>query len=245
MDAAEVFWTLHADLPREGPGSDSTTRALLALAGPLPERARAVDIGCGPGRATLVLAEHGLQVTAVDTHEPFLVRLQETAARRGLADRVHVAQLSMTDLPFPDGTFDLVWSEGAAYLMGVDAALRRWRPLLAPGGALVFTEVGWTTSEPSPATRAFWAAYPGMRRPQETARAVQDAGYDLLGAHSLPESDWWDDYYGPLGDRITALTPTLTAQGGAAALAEARAEIDLRRDHPEDYAYTGFVLRRP
>lgn len=36
MDAAEVFWALHGDLPREGVGSDATTRTLLELTAPLP-----------------------------------------------------------------------------------------------------------------------------------------------------------------------------------------------------------------
>ena len=51
MDAAEVFWALHSDLPREGVGSDATTRALLESTAPLPASPRALDVGCGPGRA--------------------------------------------------------------------------------------------------------------------------------------------------------------------------------------------------
>ena len=54
MDATEVFWTLHSDLPREGVGSDATTRALLELARPLPGN-RALDIACGPGRSAVSL----------------------------------------------------------------------------------------------------------------------------------------------------------------------------------------------
>src|SRR5918997_518092 len=128
VDAAEVFWALHSDLPREGVGSDATTRTLLALAAPLPASPRALDVGCGSGRASLVLAGAGARVTAVDLHEPFLHRTRAAAARAGL--RVAVERASMTALPHPDGTFDLLWCEGAAYLMGVDRALRDWRRLL-------------------------------------------------------------------------------------------------------------------
>ncbi|WP_281284519.1 class I SAM-dependent methyltransferase [Nonomuraea diastatica] len=79
--------TLHHGLPRQGPGSDATTRRLLALARPLPERPKVLDLGCGPGRASLLLAAAGAEVTAVDTHQPYLDELREAAARRGLAER--------------------------------------------------------------------------------------------------------------------------------------------------------------
>jgi SAM-dependent methyltransferase len=237
MDAAEVFWALHTDLPREGVGSDATTRALLDLARPLPGN-RALDIGCGPGRSALVLADAGFRVTAVDTHEPFLDRL-----RAAVGDRpVTVQRASMADLPYADGAFDLVWCEGAAYLMGVDAALAAWRRLVVPGGALVFTEVGWTTAAPSPAALDFWTAYPGMRDEAATLAAARAAGYEVLATRLLPESDWWAEYYTQLEARIAAWAAP-DAQT-AAALEAQRAEIELRRAHPGDYGYVGYVLRR-
>lgn len=243
MNPAEIFWALHSDLPREGVGSDATTRHLLDLARPLPATPQALDVGCGPGRASLVLAEAGARVTAVDTHEPFLRRLRAVAAERGLADRIATERHSMAELPYPGGSFDLVWSEGAAYLMGVDAALASWRRLLRPGGVLVVTDVGWTVPEPAPETRAFWAeGYPAMRTPAATAEAARAAGYAVVATYLLPESDWWDEYYTPLAARIDGWPDPDPAT--TAVLAEQRAEIELRRDHPGDYGYTGFVLRR-
>lgn len=241
--AADVFWALHSDLPREGVGSDRTTRALLDLAGPLPVRARALDVGCGPGRSALVLAEAGARVVAVDLHEPFLRRARAAAVERGLTGAVLPVRASMRALPCPDGGVDLVWCEGAAYLMGVDAALREWRRLLAPGGVLVLTEVVWTTETPAEATRAFWAdAYPAMRDEPAIRAAAGTAGYDVVATRLLPESDWEEEYYGPLERRIDAWSEPDPAT--AAALAENRAEIELRRAHPGDYGYLAVVLRR-
>ena len=97
------------------------------------------------------------------------------ARERGL-DRIGVARASMAALPHPDGAFDLLWAEGSAYMLGVDAALAEWRRLLRPSGVLVLTEVGWTTDAPSAAAREFWAAsYPGMRSPAATAAAARSA----------------------------------------------------------------------
>ncbi|MGY1739323.1 MULTISPECIES: class I SAM-dependent methyltransferase [unclassified Blastococcus] len=236
MDDVEVFWAVHRDLPREGVGSDATTRALLRLAGVLPGR-RALDVGCGPGAASLVLTAEGLDVVALDTHGPFLERLRAAAAGR----RVAPVRASMTALPVADGAADLVWCEGAAYVMGVDEALAAWRRVLVPGGVLVLTDAGWTDVPASPAVREFWSGYPGMRPAGATAAAAEAAGYAVLAVRELPESDWWDGYYGPMAARLAELA----GRGvDPAALAPHRAEIALRRDHPAEYAYWAFVLRR-
>ncbi|MEU3300058.1 class I SAM-dependent methyltransferase [Streptomyces sp. NPDC006678] len=243
-DLYEAFFSLHHGLPRQSPGSDASTRRLLSLAGVLPSRPRVLDLGCGPGRAALLLAtEAGADVTAVDLHEPFLDELRRTAAARGLTGRIRTVNADMGALPspdFPDGSFDLVWAEGSAYSIGFDTALRDWRRLLAPGGTLVVTECEWTHDEPSTEARAFWDAHYPLRTAAQNAAAAIAAGYRVLGVHRQPESDW-QEYYGPLGARADAADPT--AAGMAAVLDATRAEIAMRRDHGSEYGYTGYVLR--
>ncbi|MEU9998553.1 bifunctional class I SAM-dependent methyltransferase/N-acetyltransferase [Streptomyces sp. NPDC050848] len=237
----DAFFALHHGLPRQGPGSDTTTRRLLALAGPLPERPRVLDLGCGPGRSALLLAdEAGAEVTAVDLHQPFLDELREAADARGLGDRIRTLDADMGELPFPDGSFDLVWAESSAYAIGFDTALRSWRRLLAPGGTLVLTECEWTVDGPSEEARAFWDEhYPLRTRAANTAAAIE-GGYHVLGVVPQPESDW-DEYYGPLAERADAADPD--APGMAEALAATRAELAMRRDHGGEYGYTGYALR--
>lgn len=244
---AEVFRAAHDGLPRQAPGSVDTVALLLALAGPLPERPRIVDVGCGTGAASIPLAEiTGGTVTAADTHAPFLAQLRASAADEGVADRVTAIEAPMQELPLPDGCADLIWADGSAYVMGVDAALAAWRRLLAPGGRIVFTECDWTTPDPAPGARAFWdAGYPGMRTTGANVTAFQEAGWTVAATYLLPESDW-DVYYDPLTARIEQLRAGRSEGGPAfeAALAEVGREIDVRRDHGRDYGYTGYVLRR-
>ncbi|MFB9376414.1 SAM-dependent methyltransferase [Kineococcus gynurae] len=240
-DRAAVFWRAHEDLPREAPGSEATTALLLRLVGPLPDEPRVVDVGCGTGPSAVPLARlTGGRVVAVDLHPPFLERLRERARAAGVGDRVEPLRASMDALPLAPASVDLVWAEGSAYVMGFDAALAAWGPLLRPGGTLVLTEAEWLVPDPSPEARAFWdAGYPAMRTTAQNVAAAQGAGFTVAAGYVLPETDW-AAYYEPLARRLTQLR----AEGvDAGVLAEVGAEIEVRARHGADYGYTAYVLR--
>ncbi|MGW0392487.1 GNAT family N-acetyltransferase [Streptomyces sp. NPDC003042] len=235
---------LHRGLPRQSPGSDTTTRHLLSLCAPLPERPRVLDLGCGPGRSALLLAAEaggaGLaEVTAIDLYEPFLDELRTAAGVRGLGDRVRAVTGDMGALPYEDGSFDLVWAEGSAYIIGFDRALAEWKRLLAPGGTLVLSECGWTTEKPSAGARAFWDPRFPLRSTARNIAAAQAAGYRVLGVRRQPDSDW-AEYYGPLGERVRSRKASTPAE--AAAIAATREELDVRVRHGHEYGCTGYVL---
>jgi SAM-dependent methyltransferase len=239
----EIFWEIHRNLPREAPGSDaSTLRALRALP-PLPTAPRILDIGCGPGAQTIALA-HACQadITAVDTHQPFLDDLARRAAQARLAERVHPLNASMFDLKF-EQPFDLLWSEGAIYIIGFERGLREWRNWLKPDGYVAVTEISWLKPDPPEVVRTFWGeACPGMATVEENLARLTAAGYRPLGHFTLPESDWWDNYYHPMAARIAALRKKYPDNPEVEALLDLEyAEIALYRHYSDWYGYVFYL----
>jgi tellurite methyltransferase len=67
-------------------------------------RDRVLDIGCGMGRHTLYLAARGFDVTAIDHASAALSACRESLEQAGL--EATLLPMEMTDLPFPEGSFD-------------------------------------------------------------------------------------------------------------------------------------------
>ncbi len=241
----KAFFTLYDDLPRYGPGSDACTREALKRLPALPPSPRVLDLGCGTGRQTLVLAEAlRTRILAVDLHRPYLDVLERDARARGLDTLVEPRQADMGALDVPEGSVDLLWSEGAIYHLGFGPGLRRWRPLLARQGLAAVTECTWLTdSRPAEAAR-FWAeGYPTMGT---TAHNRATAGAEGSTAHdtfTLPPSAWWEDYYAPLLQRVERLRPTADAELREV-IAATEQEVDLYRRHGDTYGYVFYLLRR-
>ena len=233
---------LYGSLPRQAPGSDATTRHLYGLAG--NPTGKALDIGCGQGRASLLLAEHGLDMAAVDIYQPFLDTLQAEVEARNLSAQVTTRAMSMDALDFPASSFDLLWAEGSAYILGWGNALTAWRRLLTPTGVLVATECCWLTDEPSAEIKQFWHEnYPSILTLGEAKDIAAKSGYEITATYVLPSDDWWDEYYTPLRAQC-AMHENGANDVMRSAIAAARREIEMYENYGDQYGYVGFVLRR-
>src|ERR1700746_1698022 len=70
-----------------------------------------LDVGCGLGGASRYLAaECGCRGAAIDLTPNFVDAARILTARCGLADRIEIRHANALAVPFPDGTFDHVWS---------------------------------------------------------------------------------------------------------------------------------------
>jgi len=242
----DLFFEVHKDLPREGPGSNESTRQALDLLAGLPPFPLILDVGCGPGMQTLELARiTGGKIIAVDTHQPFLDNLNLYARQAGLEGRIITHNQSMFALDFAEAKFDAIWSEGAIYIIGFEAGLRAWRRFLKPGGYAAVSELTWLHPDPPLEIRAYWEQeYPAIGDLKQNLVRVQAAGYRSLGHFVLPPSDWMDAYYTPLGARLEMLRQKYSQDPAALAqLAEHQREIDLFRQYHKWYSYVFYIMQ--
>lgn len=111
---------------------------VIDLVGTLPP-GRALDLGCGYGRTAIYLAKLGWQVVGVDFIELALEEAEQRAATAGVEVVFH--HVSVTDLGFLDGPYDLAVDVGCGHGLG-EAGLRTYRDelrrLLRPGAIFLF-----------------------------------------------------------------------------------------------------------
>lgn len=243
-----VFFDVQSDLPRQGPGESDSTRRALALCNPLPSAPRILDIGCGPGAQTLVLAEQlqDARITAIDIHQPYLDELQNRSVAAGVAARVAAKNMPMEKMTFAPETFDLIWAEGSAYIMEFTRALAAWRPLLKPAGFLAVTELVWLTEKkPVAAATFFKQEYPAMTDRADVAGRIRVAGYELIDHFTLSDCAWWESYYTPLLARLPALESKYAGDAAKLSVIEAaRKEVEIRQCYASSYGYEFYVARR-
>ena len=104
---------------------------LLELAGP---SGRALDVGCSTGYLARRLVDRGATVVGIDVNEA------AAAEARQVCEQVLVGDVETMELPFPEGSFDVVvCGDLIEHLRDPVAFLARVRPLLRPGGRLVLT----------------------------------------------------------------------------------------------------------
>jgi SAM-dependent methyltransferase len=198
----QLFLQFHHGVPRKGPGTDAATAEAFRRVQPLlPPSPSILDVGCGGGAQTLVLATLTPgRILAVDSYPPFIEELLGRIAARGLADRVTAQVGDMRALGLPPASVDLVWCEGALFVLGFEQGLRALRPLLRERGVVVLTESAWLRplEEVPSEVRAFWAdAYPAMTDVEGNLALARRAGFEPLGHFTLP-TDGWAAYVDPL-----------------------------------------------
>lgn len=242
----ELFLKVYGTLPRAGPGgTEHTLKALAMVPGPSPRTV--LDLGCGPGAQTIVLAEvlPEADILALDILPTMVEEAQRRILEAGFEDHVRVEVGDMASPAVEAGSQDLIWCEGAIYFMGVSDALRTWRPLLTEAGAVAFTESIWLTPDPPSEILDWWQAqYPAITDEHGVRTAVDAAGFDTVGFFPLPAAAWRDEYYAPMEGRIAALKTDYPDDPVAAVVAAgAETEINMFVRFSDHYSYGFFVVR--
>ncbi len=98
-----------------------------------------IDVGCGIGGSSLYLAQKFNAAVAGITLSPVQAnRASQRASAAGLANRAQFQVADALGMPFPDQSFDLVWSlESGEHMPDKQKFLQECQRVLRPGGKLI------------------------------------------------------------------------------------------------------------
>lgn len=197
QDFMEVFEPLGS----WGPNSEGDTTRAFKLLNRNPNRI--LEVGCGKGNSTIVIANlSNAEIVATDNESLALDKLEGKIKLHNLTNRVTTKCISMTELNFGTDKFDVIWAEASAYIMGVENALSKWKPLLEEGGVLVFSDLVWLTDKPSKESINHWKSdYPDIQTVETRKSQISKAGYELEHTFTVSEQAW-KEYYEPLQERL-------------------------------------------
>jgi ubiquinone/menaquinone biosynthesis C-methylase UbiE len=189
-----------------------------------------LDVGTGPGRIALLLAEADPECRVVGLDMAWhMIRLaRELAAAQGVADRVVFEQGDAKRLPFEDGRFDVVMSNSIIHHIPepgfVVAEMKR---VLKPGGLLFCRDLArpgdraeldrlvatYAGTEAAEAQAMFAASLHAALTVPEFARLTQAGGAACGAVEMSSDRHWTWIWRKPLAER--ALEP---GDGGNAGL---------------------------
>ena len=154
---------------------------------------RALDLGCGTGSLTVLLARHGLTVEALDHSPDMLAVARDKAAAEGLSGSVTFSEGDIRSIPLPDASFDIVTCQRVLHhVPEADVVISEVARVLKPGGVFYLSDqvldeaplvarlksLWRTVSRKQPDDRdAFLREHEVHWRPDELLALLEDRGF--------------------------------------------------------------------
>jgi ubiquinone/menaquinone biosynthesis C-methylase UbiE len=242
----KVFWEIHSGLKRQGPGDNESTSKAYKMLKDLPPKPQILDIGCGSGMQTVQLAKlSGGQIEAVDNYQPFLDSLVKTVKIEGVSNQINAVKGDMLNLAYESGSFDLVWCEGAIFIIGFEKGLREWKRLLTENGYLVVSDLTWfRTDVPQEAKEFMNLVDASVKTAEMNLQIARNLGYRVVDSFVLPTQSWWAYYYNPILEKLPVLKEKhKDNQESLQGIAMEETEIEMFRKYSDYYGYVFYILQ--
>jgi ubiquinone/menaquinone biosynthesis C-methylase UbiE len=153
----------------------------------------ALDLGCGTGVISLLLAELGHDVLGIDLSSEMLDRARKKARSANLS--IEFSTGDAEELLLLEDTYDLVTARWLIWtLPDPEKAIEEWKRVTRPGGRILLIEGHWDFPEP-------FDGYEGVHNelplydghpPEELAEFLTEQGLEGVEYEPLMESAFWD-----------------------------------------------------
>ena len=169
----------------------------LASRVPFKPGLRVLDVGCGLGGTVRYLAsEHQCQATGIDLTKEYVEVANSLADLVGLKHRVEFRQASALDMPFDDGSFDVVWTEHVQMNIADKRAFyAEIARVLAPRGRLLFHDIFQGDGGPLhyPVPWAEDSSISFLAAPESVRGMLEGLGFSIhdWDDKSQPSLDWF------------------------------------------------------
>lgn len=151
----------------------------------IPAGGKVLDAGCGYGRELKYFIDNGFDSSGIDMSSGML----ELARKR--APEAKISHMNITQLQFPDETFDGVWCRGALHHLNreqVPAVLQGLKRVLKPNGALfvMCREGEGQAIRKEELSGGLERTFTQFRK-EELEELVKNAGFDALESYQYNE----------------------------------------------------------
>lgn len=185
--------------------ADQRERWLEVLGERTGEDSIVLDVGCGTGVVSALLAELGHDVVGVDFAPEMLTRARTKARRTD--GSLGFCRGDAETLPVHDGGVKLVTARHLVWtLPDPEGAIREWMRVLEPGGRLLLIEGYWDHVEPWDEYEAIYGDLPMYdgRPPEELSAVLRREGLSEVTHEPLMDPVLWGreprhDYYAMTG----------------------------------------------
>jgi ubiquinone/menaquinone biosynthesis C-methylase UbiE len=152
--------------------------AVLEAVGPVDDQS-ILEIACGTGRFSVMLAERGADVVGLDISTEMLAQGREKARRAGVDGSVEFMRGDAARLPFPDDHFEVVLAMRFFHLADTPAKFLSEMRRVSRGQVFFDTFNGWSSR-----VVYNWLLPMGSRlySRSEVERLLDDAGLELAAA---------------------------------------------------------------